>query len=254
MTQTLRHPITFFDPWRANPAEVDATEHRAYCYGGYVDVTQDGYDQILRCPVCEYERELQACERCIEVSGIGSRYFGLEWSDLDMVDPMPRIKAACERIGSVLDAGHNMLLTGEPGSGKTQAAVLCMKAAIRKGYSARLGNLGRLALDIRASYGREAGSSTEAQVVRELSAVDLLVLDDMGAGETVSAEVERRVLYLVLEARQNAAKSSVLTTNLSPQKLQNTIGARIMNRLNPLAIVPFTHGKNYRLKTREVLW
>lgn len=201
--------------------------------------------EAYRCPECNSEDALARAHEKIAASGIGERYLDTEWADLELVDPLPRIKAVAENIGAVVDSGECALFHGDPGSGKTQAAVLLVKAAILAGYTARIENLGRLALDIRDSYSTP-NMVTEAATVRELSEVDLLILDDVGAGETKGAAVEQRVLYLVTEARQNAVRPTVVTTNLTPTELAKTIGKRIINRLMPLETIAFAHKRNFR--------
>jgi DNA replication protein DnaC len=243
-----------FTHWQLAPDLVSDDEHRELCQVGYVEVQEGLYAQMLRCPVCSYRTELEKTRAAIERSGIGARYWGLEWDDLETPDPLPRLRDSCGRIGEIIAAGHSLVLTGGPGGGKTQCAVLAIKAAIRAGHTAHLDNLGRLSVEVRESYSGDGGLS-EAGVVRHLSGVDLLVLDDLGAGETANAEVERRVLYLVLETRQNAAKPTIVTTNLTQGELARTVGARILNRLQPMATVEFRHGKNFRLNGQEeVLW
>lgn len=243
--------------WELSPETVSGDEHRG-CSGGYLTIQDGSYERLLACPVCAYHRgveaELQRVKLSIERSGIGARYLALEWDDLEMLEPLPRVRAGSEKIGEIIKAGHSLLLYGAPGSGKTAGAVLTVKAAIKAGHSARIENLGRLASEIRGGYNGGTGKQ-EIDVVRELSAVDLLVLDDIGAGETANAEVEKRVLYLVMEARQNGGKPTVITTNLSQNDLVNVVGVRIMNRLQPLTMLAFKHGKNFRLKNAEAgLW
>lgn len=237
--------------WRDDPGAVAAEDHADACLAGFVNADAD--NAVTPCPVCAHTRKMARVNRELELSGIGQRYLSLEWADLELPEPLPRLKAACERIGEIVGAGHSLVLHGPPGGGKTQAAVVIVKAAIRAGYSARIGNLGRLALEVRDGY--DGGPVSEAGVVHDLSHADVLVLDDLGAGETARAEVERRVLYLVLEARQNAAKPTIVTTNLGQTELAATVGARIMNRLQPMAVVNVAHGTNFRLRGAEkVLW
>lgn len=245
---------TELERWQKAPGGVSENDHNRYCMDGFCYIEQDTGDAATPCPICRYRKALIKTQNAIERSGIGVRYWGLEWTDLEPLEPLPRIQTACERITEIVERGQSLVLLGAPGCGKTQSAVLILKAAIRSGYSAHLENLGRVSADIRESYTtRELVS--EAGVVRQLSEVDLLVLDDVGAGETANAEVERRVLYLVMEARQNAAKPTVMTTNLTLSELSKTVGVRIMNRLQPMASITFAHGRNFRLNNQQgLLW
>lgn len=254
MDDTLKQSIDVMRARQGAPVGEPENEHG--CDGGFRYVTQDdGTIAVEPCRECEAEKRLKRLEQEIRASGIGDRYFGVEWEDLELVEPMPRIRAACERIGEIIDAGESALLHGTPGTGKTQAAVLLVKAAIRAGYTARVENLGRLAMNVRAGYDDRTLPS-EKSVVDELSTVSLLVLDDIGAGETDAATVEKRVLYLVTEARQNATLPTIVTTNLDGILLKKHIGQRILNRLSPLTTIGFTHGRNFRRRagTESSAW
>lgn len=228
--------------WEQEPGAITDEEHDKRCQRGYLYADTDG--TMTHCPVCAY-RQLEAdFRKRLENSGIGSRYLDVEWGDLKIIDPLPRIKASVTRIKELRASGANALLTGPPGTGKTQAAVLILKAAIRAGLTARIENLGSLGMDIRDGYG--AGDTTESGVVKSLSALDILALDDIGAGETGGAKIEQRILYMILEARQNNRRPVVLTTNLSAHELAAAVGQRIINRLAPLSIINFDHGRNFR--------
>lgn len=224
------------------------------CTDGWIYVCdEDGNPTgVEPCAECQREASLARVQTRIQRSGVGPRYLSIEWADLEEVDPLPRIRTACERIGVVIDSGECALFHGKPGTGKTQAAVLLVKAAIRAGYSAAMENIGRLGMEIRAGY--DGNGPREADVVRDLSEVDLLVLDDVGAGETNAALIEQRVLYLVTEARQNSRRPTIVTTNLSPGDLTVKVGPRIINRLQPLTTIAFAHNRNFRKAKSGSVW
>jgi hypothetical protein len=76
----------------------------------------------------------------------------------------------------------------------------------------------------------------------------------VGAGEAVEGNVERRLLYFVTEERQNQKRPTVITTNLSVTELRSLVGLRIINRLMPLEVLNFTHGRNFRIPVGATLW
>ena len=227
--------------WRNNPNGITPEEHANACNAGFIEL-EEGL--VAKCPICQTNAEHRKFLEQLNLSGIGERYHHVEWDDLELLEPLPRLKRAGDRVLEIRERGENALVWGPPGTGKTQAAVLILKAALRARLTARIDNLGRLAMDIRAGY--DGAGPTEAAAVKILSEADILVLDDIGAGETGSAKLEQRVLYLVTEARQNQGLPTVLTTNLTPEKLGQAIGSRILNRLQPLAVIGFKHGRNFR--------
>jgi DNA replication protein DnaC len=201
-----------------------------------------------------YERIL-AMERLVNTlrsRGIPERYLAVEWDDLEMVDPLPSLRAATMRMDDIIRAGHSLILCGPAGSGKTQAAMLIARAAAQEGHRIAVENVGRLAARISAAYADD--STSEHAETKRLSEAALLVLDDVGAGESGEAKIERRLLYFVLEDRQNARRPTVVTTNLSAADLKTFLGDRLMNRLMPAEVVNFRHGRNFRRPTARTLW
>lgn len=205
------------------------------------------------CPECSASREEARVQRELQEAGVGERYWTTTWSDMEMVEPMSRVKAACDRITTVLESGDHLLLSGEPGTGKTQAAVLLIRAAIQAGKTAKLLNLGRAGMEIRAAYGAKQGP-TESSEIKAASTPDLLVIDDLGAGETGNATLEQRILYLALEERQNTRRTTVLTTNLTGADVAERLGQRLIGRLQPLAVFRFEHGRNFRKPSGKTAW
>lgn len=224
--------------------------HDAYCSGSGQFRVQDGsYEQIFRCPYCQYLIEHASKERQAEAdvrsSGVGPRYWQVGWDDLELVDPLPALREASTHIGDFTRSGRNLILCGSPGTGKTQAAVLLVRAAIEAGHTAAFANIGRVGMAIRAGYDQEGGV-TEADEVERLESVDLLVLDDIGVGEAGDAKIERRLLYFIADSRHNARKPTIITSNLTAQEVRDFVGDRVMNRLMPVDILVF-EGKNFRL-------
>lgn len=249
--------------WRRDPAAVPPLEHGAYCTAGLVTFWRYGtYEaglgkndatSAMPCPVCGAQRTVgRLRERMLE-AGIGEVYLDKDWEDLELLPPLDRIRTACWRISEILLEGHNLLLYGPSGGGKTQAGVLAARAALKAGFSAMVTNLGQvtaLALEAqRSGEGKGLGAWTQ-----ELQAPDLLVLDDFGAGESESLGLERRLVYLVLEGRQNARRSTLVTSNLTLAELGHAYGGRILQRLEPLLVVHVNHNRNFRLTHERNLW
>lgn len=235
--------------WQLDPAAFSDELHGRLCAGGMIEVLgEEGQGSAAHpCPRCVAERRTESLRSRLVRSGIPLRYLDLGWDDLDTdTAPFPRLRGATGHMARIIAAGDSLLLSGPPGSGKTQVAVLAAKAADAAGHTALVVNLGRLALDVREGYRGEGTSEGEA--LRMLISPTLLILDDLGAGETDTAAVERRLLYLALEDRQNARRPCVITTNLSPAELAGYLGARNLGRLQPLEVIEMKHGRNFRLR------
>jgi|GEM_PF-3077934 len=246
-----------YDAWKTHPERMTNTQHDQYCSAGFVTYATPLGLQTDPCPRCQAEKRNAKLRAQIEASGIGGRYLDTEWSDLQLLAPLDRVARGCERIANVIESGENLLLySTQTGSGKTQAAMLTAKAAIRAGFTAHVANLARLAVDVRDGYNTKNGEAlTEKTALARLTAPDLLVIDDLGAGETDTAAVERRLLFLALDERQMRVRPTVVTTNLDPQGLAKLFGARVIARLQPLTVLHVSHGENFRVKKgRDALW
>lgn len=205
----------------------------------------------------EYQARLNA-ERALKAlanSGVGEKYWNVSAANLVKTDGLRRVLSGLSRFDELNAAGHNLIMTGGLGSGKTQAAVLILKHALSLGLTARLENIGMLAVDVRDGYGSYQGEKmTERAAVARLARPDVLVIDDLGAGETGSALVEKRMLYLALEQRCNHKRMTIVTTNLEAKGMVKTYGKRILERLQPSTTIEFK-GESFRLKQESgVSW
>ncbi|GGO22067.1 ATP-binding protein [Deinococcus humi] len=242
--------------WKADPTSLADEQHTRSCAGGLIEVQiEPGRTAAVPCPRCTASRREITLRERLSAAGIAARYLEVEWAGLDLaLDPFPRLQRATANIAQIIAGNDSLVLTGPPGSGKTQVAVLAAKAALAANFSALVVNLGRLALDVRESYQGGGAGITERQALELLIRPDLLILDDLGAGETDTAAVERRLLYLALEDRQNARKPCIVTTNLDAAELARHLGARNLGRLQPLEIVGMHHGRNFRVSEEKSRW
>jgi DNA replication protein DnaC len=242
--------------WKHDLLHVPDLEHQLHCREGRIAYTHPQYpDSAFACPICKQrqdqsKREIELRSRMRE-AGIPPRYLELEWNDLDMLEPLPSIQHACTQLDLIALEGESLLLHGPPGSGKTQAAIMVAKTAIRSGLNARVVNIGRLCVDVRRGYSDQG--LTESAALESLGTTDFLILDDLGAGETRNATLENRLLYL--EERQNRRLPTIITSNLEPDELVSKLGSRLLNRLQPLTVLEVNHGRNFRAPSgRDSLW
>ena len=203
----------------------------------------------------EYARALNADKARKELvnAGVGERYWHMHSSQLTPTDALKRVLTGIKRYHEI--KGHNLILSGGLGTGKTQAAILILKKALHEGDTALLQNLGLLAVTVRDGYSAafDQEKLTEHGAIARMATPDVLILDDLGAGETSNAAVEKRLLYLALEQRCNNKKTTIITSNLTLAELVAAYGKRIFNRLQPSTTITF-EGTNWRLEQSGGGW
>jgi DNA replication protein DnaC len=141
-------------------------------------------------------------------------------------DQVQSVRRYVRRIDENLDAGKGLWLQGEVGTGKTTLAMLVSKAALDAGRSVAIYSLPRLLNLLREAIDSEEG---KLDLLDRLTAVDLLHIDDLGAEARTDWVLEQ--LYSIVNARYEAERAIVATTNLMPEELSEKLGARTVSRL-----------------------
>ena len=131
-----------------------------------------------------------------------------------------------QRISENLDGGRGLWLQGDVGTGKTTLAMLVSKAALTAGRSVAIYSLPRLLNLLREAMDSEEG---KLDFLDRLTDVDLLHIDDLGAEYRTDWVLEQ--LYSIVNARYEAQRAIVATTNLMPDELSERLGARTVSRL-----------------------
>jgi DNA replication protein DnaC len=164
---------------------------------------------------------------------IPRRYRGVSFERPPIIDIA---RTAPEQIRSVrryvraieenLDSGRGLWIQGDVGTGKTTLAMLISKGALDAGRSVAIYSLPRLLNLLRESMDSQEG---KLDFIDRLTAVDLLHIDDLGAEHQTDWVLEQ--LYSIVNARYEAERAIVATTNLMPDELSERLGARTVSRL-----------------------
>jgi DNA replication protein DnaC len=163
------------------------------------------------------------------------------------------VKRYLRGLGENLDRGRGLWLWGDVGTGKTTLAMLVSKAAIDAGYSVAIYSLPRLLNLLRESLESDGGL---LDLLDRLSAVDLLHIDDLGAENRTDWVLEQ--LYSIVNARYEAQRAIVATTNLMPDELNERLGKRTVSRLveicgDPIALAGEDKRREYRVERIETI-
>ena len=174
-----------------------------------------------------------------------NEFSDFDWSFNPKIPKARLIELATARF---VPEHHNVLLIGPPGVGKSFAATAIAVGAIRAGYRA----LVRSTFDLAQDFSEAEATGERRDLVRALTRIDLLVLEDLGMKKLGPAAAEDLLEVFV---RRHEAGSILITTNRPTEDWGQFLGdvpaaTAILDRfLAHAALVPM-QGKNYRLHQR----
>jgi DNA replication protein DnaC len=191
---------------------------------------------------CRPARIAAARARSLEAR-IPARYRAISFEHSDVIDMERRfptqvreLRRFVREIDANLDAGRGLWLTGGFGTGKTALAMIVSRAAIDAGRSVAIYSCPRLLAMLRESIDEREGGVVE--FLDQLTAVDLLHIDDLGAEHRTEWVLEQ--LYSIINARYQDERATLVTSNLGPEELGEQLGERIVSRLEGCCeLLPF---------------
>jgi DNA replication protein DnaC len=149
----------------------------------------------------------------------------------------------------LIHAHGGVLLIGPPGVGKSHVATAIAVGAIHAGHRV----LVRSTFDLVADFAQADATSTRRELVRQLTQVDLLVLEDFGMKKLGATAAEDLLEVFV---RRHETASTLITTNRPTQDWGVFLGdvpaaTAILDRFLAHATILQMIGKSYRLRLRS---
>jgi DNA replication protein DnaC len=157
---------------------------------------------------------------------------GKTWSAHD-AQSLQRAKLSAEGFVRAYPGASDrgLLLMGPSGVGKTHLAVAALKELVKRGHAGLFCDYRELLKEIQASY-NPASETTEMSILEPVRNVEVLILDDLGA--TKPSDWVRDIVGIVLNARYNEKRTTIITTNYSDNPIASGEAARLPNgRLVP---------------------
>ncbi len=172
-------------------------------------------------------------------------------SDLerDQLPPGAREKLPLQERLDFIPAAQNVILSGNPGTGKTHIAIgLGLKACIQ-GYKVLFTTVHRLLTQLRESHSGRTLKQVEAQFEK----YDLVICDEFGY---VSFDKQGSELLFNHLSLRTGRKSTIITTNLGFDRWEEIFGdpvltAALVDRVTHKAYLVNMSGDSYRLKETE---
>jgi DNA replication protein DnaC len=165
--------------------------------------------------------------------------FDLSGSDSHSYDTLLKIG---EDISNFVSQGKNLVIqSANTGNGKTTWAIQLMLAYFDKVWAGN-GFMPRgyfIHVPTYLTKYKNFNDSAEFQEIKDnISTIDLIILDDLGAYKT--SEFDNSILNSLVDQRLLNEKSIITTTNLDADNLKAAVGQRIVDRLwNSSRIVRF---------------
>jgi len=107
---------------------------------------------------------------------------------------------------------------GACGSGKTFLAAIIAQEFIKDLQSVVFGDVPALMEELKRTFDKNPQQETSQDILDEFKMCDLLVLDDIGAGQITEWNVG--VLYQIINERYASGKPVIITSNFSPDELE----------------------------------
>lgn len=197
---------------------------------------------------CDCAAQLRMYKKYLS-SGIGKEYQRLLWDDVDpeldpQLEPIYKFLNDPEKY---LNRGVGVYLWGPPGTGKTMIATLILKGLIRKGYTGFSASMAAMVEYFTAGWGGK--TDEKAWFTDKFLSSQILVLDELRRDNRLAESTFDHIL----RTRVNEGRPTIITTNLTPDELENGYGSSILSLIVEKSIVVNLDRKNYRGQAHDRL-
>jgi len=173
----------------------------------------------------------------------------LEDLDIDHLPENARSKLAALKSLQFIENKQNVILAGNPGTGKTHLAIGLGVKACLDGYKVLFANVASLITQLKESRSEKVLRRME----NNFEKYDLVICDEFGY---ISFDKEGAELLFSLLSLRSERRSTIITTNLVFDRWQELFGdpvltAALVDRLTHKAWIVNMNGQSYRASETE---
>ena len=178
------------------------------------------------------KRERERLESFIEQAAVPRRFIGRSFDNFTVQTPeqqraLDAARGYADTFEKRMKAGHGLVLSGMPGTGKSHLAAAILQAVLPRHTGLYVTCMGVIRM-VRNTWRRDSQQS-EKQVLDVLSGVDLLVIDEIGV--QYGTDGEQTILFEVLDLRYQNQLPTILLTNQDKDGFKAYVGERSFDRL-----------------------
>lgn len=181
-----------------------------------------------RCEELEKQNQRTRAEKIFGRAGIQDLHRSCTFANYQVAgDGQRRALTMAKSYAQNFGSGFaSFVFSGSPGTGKNHLAAAIGNSLLKDGRTVLVVTVPDLSTRVRACY--DEGKS-ESALLDDLTRVDLLVLDEVGMQR--DSKSEKVLLNQIIDRRLAAMKPVGVMTNLNYELLTETLGARILDRL-----------------------
>ena len=207
-------------------------------------------DEIKDCYCRGIRIKIDKINKIYSRSGIDKKFLWKRFNDFEAGNKLANNakNSAYDIVRKFPDVKKGLFLWGNPGTGKTLlSSIILTELMIRHATEGRFIKISRTYFNrLKATF--VEGSKTYGQsseIEKELNMTDVLVIDDFGVQRDSAWEQE--TLYNLVDARYEAEKFTIFTSNNNPNKsFKELSDGRILSRIKEMCQILELSGDDYR--------
>jgi len=235
--------------------ELRLTAFRREFESDAIEAAKEGasYEKYL-CQLMEkeyYNRIENRKKAQIRQAGFPQKHYLHDLNKAFLPEQMQQLLPSLERL-DFIQQGQNIVMAGNPGTGKTHVATGLGIKACQQNYKVLFITVPRLITQLRESH----SARTLRQVENRFEKYDLVICDEFGYVSFDKQGAEMLFTHLSLRAGR---KSTIITTNLSFDRWDElfadpVLTSALVDRLTHKAYIVNMNGSSFRLReTKEML-